>query len=62
MLGQKSAEQALSTSVASEHRKQHLYALTGLVPVIPLRQGGALSDRDGRHKAGHDEKVVPKPY
>jgi hypothetical protein len=34
MLGKKSAEPALSTSVAGKHREQHPSVITGLVPVI----------------------------
>jgi hypothetical protein len=28
--------------------------ITGLVPVISMRKAQRSSDRDGRHKAGHD--------
>jgi hypothetical protein len=32
-----------------------LHVITGLVPVISLRSPRRFSDRDGRHKNGHDQ-------
>ncbi len=36
-----------------------LHVITGLVPVIPMREAPSPSDRDGRHKAGHDVRRRP---
>ena len=45
-------------SGSKNQQNDTLLVITGLVPVIPIIMALRFSDRDGRHKAGHDEEGV----